>query len=534
MLMVFFTYILWFTLTNRSVIYFLPAEKTVAYFELEDLTLPPKIGQDTLFGLTGVTAILKNVFNLDIKDIQGNLTQGRMGMALIKADDGDKILLFFRTRSKADAIKYFENLGVKGEKLTVIGGKKNAIYTYPQSNSFAFSFTGPYLFISEDIGVLKVIHSVAEQGGLSLYDDPQYQKSLANLPRGTWGKGYLNIQMLRFAPNTPLSNITSPLKNIINHFALTIKKQQNGFHFNSLLSIDPTLLSLNKGYADTTRFAYSLADFIGSKNLAAYIGGANLADEWENTLVTISNLNPAYGIIMEGIVNAQLGKVFGDKVSLRDDIYPLFDGEYALVFEKSSHTDDDGSKYNGEKLGVKLILKHSDSNFAKIKLGKLMDGFKALASQFAPKLKVFALPDGTESRELVADSARVNEDIISYKNYEARCTDVSESDFGFCYSVTDSLIIISNNLDSIKETIDLSIAPKFVLSQSQSFRKALSNLSAISDEISFISLDNANILLKDTNVGLFTNNLLSPFEAITWIKHYFDDGVSAEGYLLLK
>ena len=163
MLVVFFGYLLWFTLTNKSVIYFLPSEKTVAYFELEDLTLPPKISQDTLFGLTGVSAVLKNAFGLDIKDIQGNLTQGRTGLSLLKTDKGDQLLLFFRTRSKSDAIKYFESLGTKDEKLTAIGEKGNLIYSYPQSRAFSFSFIGPYLFLSQDVDALKTIQSVKQR-----------------------------------------------------------------------------------------------------------------------------------------------------------------------------------------------------------------------------------------------------------------------------------------------------------------------------------------------------------------------------------
>jgi hypothetical protein len=529
LLIVFFAYLLWFVLTNRSVIYFLPAEKTVAYFQLEDLTLPPKISQENLFDLIGVSAILQNSFGMDTKDLKDNLTQGRMGLALVKTDNGDKLLLFFRSRSKSGAIKYFESLGIKGEKLTTVGEKKDIIYTYPQSRSFSFSFIGPYLFLSQDMDALKLIQSVNNELTSSLHDDPYYQKSLANLPRDAWGNGYINIQALRFESGNPLNNLVDPLKKIINHFALTIRKQQNGFHFNSLLSIDQSLLSLNKGYVDSTRFAYSLADFIGSKNIAAYIGGANLTDEWENTLDTISNLNPAYGLILEGIVNAQLGKIFGDDVSLRDDIYPLFEGEYALVFEDLAPADSSSAK-----LGIKLLLKHSDSNFAKIKLARLMEGYKALAAQFAPKLKVVTLPDGTESKELVADPTKLNEESETYKDYDIECTTVTESTFGFCYTVTDSLIILSNSIDSIKETLDLSITPKYVLSQSQSFRQALSNLSAISDEITYVSLDNANALLKNTTVGVVTDKLLSPFEAVTWIKHYFNDGVSTEGYLLLK
>ncbi len=537
MMLAFFAYLLWFTLTNRSVIYFLPAEKTVAYFELEDMSLPPKFSQEKLFNLVGVSTILDKAFGLDVKELQDHFTQGRLGFSLVKdGNDENKLLLFFRTRSKSTTLKYFENLGLKNEELSIIGEKKNVIYSYPQSRSFAFSFIGSYLFISEDLDTLKLVQSVHQGLENSLNEDLNYQKSLANLPRQVWGRGYINIQSLNFGGDKMVNQLINPLKNLLNHFALTIRKQQNGFHFNTMLSINPELLSLNKGYTDSTRFTYSLSDFIGAKNLSTYIGGSNLSDEWENTLETISHLNPAYGIILEGVLRAQLSKIFGDNVSLRNDIYPLFDGEYAFVLENLAVANEDDNSKNSNKLGVKLILMHSDINFAKTKLEKLFNGFKLLSTQFAPKLKVFELPDGTESKELVADPTRMKETKETYNDYEINCLNITDSLYGFCYTVTNKLIVLSNDSNSIKETIDLSTSPKFVLSQSQSFRQALNNLSAVSDEITYVSLDNTNVLLKNNKfgLGLITKNILGSFEAMTWIKHYFNDGVSTEGFLLLK
>ncbi len=534
MMIAFFAYLIWFTLSNRSVTHFLPSENTVAYFELEDLTLPPKFDQEKLFDLVGVSAILTKTFGLDVGDIQDYLTQGRLGFALIKDDeDKTKLSLFLRTQDKSATLDYFESLGVEGETLATIGEKKNIIYSYPQSHAFVFSFIGPYLFISQDLDTLKQIQSVRQKEAPSLNENTKYLKSLANLPRQTWGRGYLNIQTLNLGAGSPMSPMITPLKSFLNHFALTIRKQPNGFHFNSLMSINSKLLALKKGYTDPTRFTYSLADYIGSKNSAIYIGGANLADEWENTLDTISNLNPAYGIILEGILRAQIAKLFGDDVSLRDDIYPLFEGEYALVFENLPPLTE-GLETETSRFGLKLILKHDDMNFVKVKLEKLLDGFGALAAQYAPKLKVFLLPDGTESRELVADPTRLTELTEDYEDYEIKCMDVTGSVFGFCYTVTDQLVVLSNHVDSIKETIDLSTSPKFVLSQSQGFRKALSNLSAISDEITYVAMDSTSELFKNSKIGLWINNLFGPFEAATWIKHYFNDGVSTEGFLLLK
>lgn len=525
MIVAFFVYVVWFTLTNRSVTYFLPAQKTVAYFELEDLSLPPQLSQETVLDLVGLKAVLKKNFNLDVEKLQDYLSKGRLGLALVKEDGYEnKLLLFFRARNQKQILKFLEGLGLENEKFAMVENKRNIIYSYPQSQLFSFSFIGPYLFISKDPSTLEQIQAVYDGEEKSLDLDENYKKTLSNLPRNVWGQGYLNIQTLNFGSENPFNQIIEPLKHITNHLALTIRKQHNGFHFNALLSISPDLLASNKGYTDPTRFAYSLTDYIGSKNLAVYIGGANLSDEWQNTLETISQLNPAYGIILEGIIRAQVNRIFGDDVSLRNDIYPLFEGEYALAFESLEN----------DQVGVKLILKHTDRDFAEIKLKKLLDGFQVLAAQFAPKLKLLTLPDGTESRELVADPARLKEISETYETYEINCLDVTESSYGFCYTITDQLIVMSNNPDSMKETIDLSISPHFMLSQYQPFRQTLGNLSKVSDEITFLDLNNTDPILKNTKIGFITNKLASSFEAVTWIKHYFDDGVSTEGYLLLK
>ncbi len=525
MMIAFFIYLVWFTLSNRSVTYLLPAEKTVAYFELEDLTLPPRLEQQTVFDLLGLNVVLEQTFQLTMEDLKGQLSYGRLGLALIQNTDAkNNLVLFFRTRGHKQALAFFENLGLEGEALMISGDDDLPIYSYPQSKRFAFSFIGPYLFIAENPSTLENIQSVYNNEDQDLNADPDYRKSLANLPRQAWGHGYLDVKALRFGDTHPLRQVTEPLQHITDHLALSIQKEYNGFHFNTLLSLDPELLALKKGYTDSTRFAYSLADFLGGQHTAVYIGGANLSDEWQNTLETISQLNPAYGIILEGIIRAQVGQIFGEDVSLRNDIYPLFGGEYALAFE---HLEDGLT-------GIKLILKHHDRSFAKTKLQKLLEGFQTLAAQFAPRLKEFTLPDGTESRELVADPSRLHETEETYQNYEIHCLNVLNSVYGFCYTVTDELIIMANHPESVKESIDLSISPRFVLSQSQSFRQALSNLSAVSDEITFIEFSNLHPLFKNTLAGIYTQNLLSSFEAVAWIKHYFNDGVSTEGYLLLK
>jgi hypothetical protein len=515
----------WFMFSNRSVTYLLPAEKTIAVFELEDLSLPPRLKQETVLDLLGLSAMAKATFGLDASTLQSKLSDGRLGLALI--DDGtpqNKPLLFMHVVQRGNALKYLESLALPDETLTLSGDKKNLIYSYPKGQAFVFGFVGPYLFVAKDAETIKMIQDVEQQKLPSLEADATVQKSLSNLPKKTWARGYLNLQALSFGADSRLGQTVTPLATLLDHLTFTVRKEHNGFHFNTLLSMAPDALALKKGAVAKNRFTYGLADTIGSKALAGYIGGSDLSAEWQNTLESLSQLNPTYGIILEGILRAQANKIFGEDVSLSDDLYPLFEGEYALAFE------------NLEKgqLGVKLMLKHSDRAFADIKLKKLQAGFRLLAAQFSPRVKSVTLPDGTISKEMVADATRLKETSETYQDADIQCLEIADSPMGFCTALTDDLILLGNNLASIKETIDLTITPKFALSQSQSFRQSLSNLSAVSDEISYFDLGNVMPLLKAWPTAAVASNLLDPFTALTWVKHTFTDGVATEGYLLLK
>lgn len=526
LLTLFLATLFWFSLTNRSVTTLLPAEKTIATLELEDLTLPPRLSQETVLDLLGLTAVVKGSFGLDMATLQHQLPQGRMGLALL--DDGtpeNKLVLFLRSPTHGKALAFMKTLALPDETLTIFGDKKHPIYSYPKGQAFVFGFVGPYLFVAKQPETIQLIQQVDQQKLPSLDSDLQFQKSLANLPRQAWARGYLNLQALSFGAGSQLGQTVAPLKNILNHLTLTVRKEYNGFHFNTLLSVQPDALALSKGEsAKSSPALRGLADSLGSKKLAAYLGGSNLSAEWQNTLETLSQLNPSYGIILEGILRAQVSKVFGDDISLGDDLYPLFEGEYAVALER----------LEGDALGVKLLLKHSDRTFAEIKLKKMLAGFRMLAAQFSPRVKSVTLPDGTESKELVADATRLLESDETYKGTEIHCLEITDSPYGLCTAVTDQLVILSNHSESIRETIDLGDSPKFVLSQSQAYRQSLSNLSAVNDEVTFVDLGNATPLLKAIPAAAMIGNLLDPFEAVTWVKHVFTDGVSTEGYLLLK
>jgi hypothetical protein len=525
LLIVFILYLTWFASSQKSIAHFLPDDKTVAYIEFKDFVLPAKLENNKSLFQEKFEQVFKKLFNADFK-FAVKWANGRFGMVLIENIDGKSTpVIFMQTGSRRETLNFFKQFALPEEELTKSGTIRLPIYSYPQSQSFNFAFIGPYTFIADSISPIKMIQETYSGERPALINQKDYQKSLSNLPRQDWVRGYINFQSLNFKDDIAIKNIIEPLKNVINHIAFTVRKNLDGFHFNTFVNLAPELLSLKENNRDKTRFAYKLTDDISAKDLALYIGGANLSQEWQNTLDTIANLNPAYGIILEGIIRAQISKVFGDNVDLRNDFYPLFEGEYALAIGKSEEKN---------RLNISLILSNSDQEFAKTKLAKMMDGFKYLAAQFAPKLREVVLPDGTISRELVADTSKLQETSETYEGYEVHCVEVVNTSSGFCYTVTDELIVIANNRDTATGTIDLTLSPKYMLSQHQPFRQTISNLSKVSDEITFIDIQKFMSLIADKPLGILIEPFLKEFNAVSWVKHYFDDGMSTEGYILIK
>ncbi len=498
-----------------SVATLLPAKKTVMYVEVNSLKLPTKMeaGNDQI----KIAESLGQPFGVNLIPMLESFANDGMAYAMVKEPGmNNQPLLFIKIKTKRGALKYFERMTLPNEALSKTESKE-PIYSYPQGQPFAFRFIKKYVVIGQSPDALTLLDNL---NGQTLSEDEDYLKSIGNLPRRSWILGYVDFQNLTFSENPAINSIIEPMKHAIRHVALAVRKDQEGFHFNTFLNLNKDLLSLERGES-SGKFSYELTNYIPAENVAMYIGGANLEAEWLNTLETISNLNPAYGVILEGMVRAQANEVFGSQVDLRNDIYPLFQGEYAL----SVGTGEIGRE-------ISLILAHEDREFAEKKLEKLAQGFRFLAAKFAPKVVIVELPDGTESRELVPDDGKLESTEETLNGYTVNCIEVTGTEAGFCYAATDEIIVMTNSKARLLATIDLSDTQ--LLSESTSFRKSIANLSKVSDEVTYINFDNFYKLTASNQYVQALQPLLSKLEAGSYVKHYFADGVSTEGYVLVK
>lgn len=514
---------------KQSVLHFLPESETTAYVELENLSGPSGFRADLTSMEKALTSMAELHFGLEMAPLKPYLSDGPMGVAFLHAEKTHHPLLFFKPKNHKKTLNYLKSIALKDETLEVSEKEGQFFYRYPQSHSFSFAFMGPYLFMARSFEPLHLIHQV-QQGRLPyLKKHTAYQKSLTHLPRNAWLNGYVHFSEFSFEQYPAYQPLFHPLKSLIDHLGITIRQRPWGLQFNTLLSTSSLPLK-NPGVPDNG-FNYELASLIPPKTLGVYFGGSNLTAEWQNTLDSISQLNPAYGLILEGLIRAQVNRIFGTEVSLRNDLYPLFEEEYALTFHQPDPAESDSSS---SSMGVALILRHTDADFTTVKLQKMMKGFEFLAAQFSPAVKTFTLPDNTEARELIADYTKINEVNEDYKGVPIKCLEVSESAYHFCYAVGSQFTMLSNRAYLIKQSIDLAENSSKSLAQSDEFKRTLNQLSKVNNEISYVHTDHLKKLLSPTRFGPWTHYLPESFHTIGWVKHYFDDGVSTEGMVLFK
>ncbi len=508
-------YNLYLNLPGADLEEFIPAKETVVYVEFSDLNLPTQV--QSLIQPADFEAFLNQLTGLPVSEAVTHFGKGAVSFVLMETDDGGgEWVVLVEARNKTAALDYFESLLLEGESF-----KKTTdeypIYDFPQGEPFSFKWLDGYVAMAKNPLVLEqFIPSDA-----SLAHDEAFLKSVNQLPRRGWILAYSDLKKLGSVDMGTYENIIQPLTATSRSLTLSLRKEESGVHFNTFLTVKKDLVSLKPDDPEEL-FEGDLADYLSADTVGLYLGGQNLENEWQNTLQTISNLNPAYGIIMEGLLRAQTDRVFGEGVDLRNDLYPLFANEYAFTFAEGENT-------GGRQ--ISLLLAHDDRVFAEAKLEKMAEGFKSIAAHFTPKIHTVTLPDGTESRELIPDDSSVETLQETVGDQGVTCTQVG-SKASFCYTITNELVIMTSGMEAMKKHLNPETETR--LSEDSRFDQVFSQLSGRNDEVSFVRFENVAGFFESYEWMQPVANLLEPFDSAGWVKHYFDDGASAEGYVLFK
>lgn len=474
---------------KQPVTAFLPAEQTVGVFEFENDSLPGELEGVSLI------AALQSITGLPLSDLPETWWDQPFGVVLMEQEGGENVwVLFAQGASRRAMMNDLQTSGLETGSFKA----DPAVYTYAQGLSFSFGFSNHHVFISHSQQAIDTLEAVDIEQLSTLEDDVEFLSTQDHVPNSAWMKVYLQTGKVSLPSFAAADYAVSSMGHAADYIAIAIDDTNRGLDVTTWLS-----LARPKGINEVFEMqvaADEMARYIPGDLTAAFATGPNLTEQWQATLTDLSHINPAYGVILESLVRAQVQELFGGNVNLRNDLYPLFEGAYAAVVAQEQA---------GYSIG--LVVEHDDKGFVQVKLDKLLNGFYALVGQLNPQIKEVTLPDGSVSRELVANAQNAEETQEEYGGVTLTCLSAEVSDIAtlkgellrsFCYAATPELFYVATSKTLLQQMLDATEDKSVALSSVNEFKQGL-NQSGDGNEVAYVDMNRfADLLSRATMIEI--------------------------------
>lgn len=346
----------------------LPQETTIAFFEMDlkrahsfstQLQSFPAYSAENLKSFFSE----KTSFNFD-EEIQPWLGK-KIGVAFLRNNESVNQLFFLETKSKKKTLATLQELKLPNGTDTLIEERRGKfrLYTFSLSQNFYFTFLDHYAVFSQKADdLVRFLESSSDRGNLLLNND-WYRKSKTHLPISGLIRGYIDIQSLAPSLGTSLS-LLQPFLELFPSMGFTVNQEGSNLVAQSYLNIDKNLLTSNEFFRYPLKYRGDLLSLFERDDLIYLFGGRDLPKFFERLRGIVNELDPSASLILEGILRQKKNEYFGKNISLEDDIYALFQGEYALSLEPLKLIAEIGEENRATILRLKEAFENSSLHYA--------------------------------------------------------------------------------------------------------------------------------------------------------------------------
>lgn len=511
---------------------FLPAESTVAILEVntnfdhaqlnksfELLKNNPAYSKEKL--ISYAEKLFNFNYEADLKPWLGR----EAGIAYLNSakDNNAAYPIFFaEVMSKVNVEKSLQKFSPKENIYT---GTKTYSITLP-SGPASLTFIGDYLFVSPQEQAIFQLLDSQNSSTPKLYSTDKYRRVDNNIPLNRTAFIFLNfdqlsdafLHQLPFLDRVSMVTIKPFIRSFDSEGAALIALNKD-FSIQTFL----TLHSNNSGNASyfsfEKKYSASLANYLSKDTLALW-GGQNLESEIQKTVSTFAGGEDSSQMIVDQILQTYTQRYFGQSTNFKEDILPLLKKEFAFAVETQGNE-------NVYKLIFELDSAQSDS----VKLQQLAKDFASYGGIFEPKVVEHTLPDGTIGKEIVAAPEEITRNETSYNDTTIYELKMGKQNWSIYYTIIDDIAIISNNIDSIKLSMDLRRSKGESLSSTPQFKEDIEPVIKGSDEVSYFDLSKIlPLIFKQKDLP----PLLDIIYSFSSGKNYFEDGVVSINYLRIK
>lgn len=360
-----------------------------------------------------------------------------------------------------------------------------------------------------------------------LSSDDQYRKSLNNLPYQNLALLYINFQNLNdnFINSIPILkeqgiSLTTikPLLSTLKTESLAVLALEDNFVLQSYLGLNTDIIDNAVYLKRHQKYHGDLIALLGEDTLAFW-GGENLEIQLRRILEILTAGNKNEIDLFDRLISSYTEKYFGPDINFNQDILPLFRNEFLFALSEQD-----------SKQHYKFILELDSPKDAAQKLHEIANSFASMGAVFEPKVVSHTLPDGTESKEIVAVPEKILKSNSTHNDTTIFELKMGTQKWGIYYAMIDNIAIFSSSKDQVISSLDLYENSEGSLAKNDIYQTSILPVLRNADEVSFLDLHSALPLLFNTELP----QALAPIKALSTGRSYFNDGIITINYLDLN
>lgn len=430
----------------------------------------------------------------------------------VESRDHDRTLEFLKSKA----------LSAANEEVTVTEYKGFKIYEFTISQPMSFTFVNNYLVAAKSLESMRAYLDGYLQGP-RLSDDADYRKVANNLPHGGLAFAYVHFGRLfsalekdeRFVAQKGQDMLSlRPFLKVFKAEGFSLFAENDRFVAQNFTSIDTEALDGENYITFSERYEGNLLKLINADPVFV-AGGHDLTKELSRIEDLFKSGTKTPALVFEGLVEAQKQRYFGKDIDLRQDIYPLFTGEYLVAVENSF-----------EDPTVSLLMELSDNSASVSRFDKIVNSFIQVSGVFSPRVQEVELPDGTMGKEIVASPEKIERSTGKYKEKTITSLRLGDTGVAIHYVILENIVAMSTKEKTLQQIIDRHEGEMTEgLASSKYYERNIRPVLRTADQVLHVKLGALTQLM-----GLGGNELLEPylvpFNNFTVTKNFFEDGIS--------
>lgn len=363
-----------------------------------------------------------------------------------------------------------------------------------------------------------------------LYPSETYRKVTNNLPANGAVFVYANLEkswplISQLNQNAPEWKTLKPFMQLFKAAGVSVKIEKGRIITQIFTSIDKQKMD-GKGFIEyPTKYQGGLLS-LANEGTLFFTGGHDVTRELSRLETLFQSGTNASALTFDGLLEGQKEHYFGKDISLKDDIYPVLNGEYLVAV--------DGTL---QKPVFNFFLKLEPDNRGRF--DKLLTAFIKTGGIFSPQVKEVTLPDGTKGQEVVAVGQLIKRSDESYNNNTLATLNIGDEGVTAYLAIMNNTLVVSTDKDSLKKIMDRSegkVTQNLV--KDEAFSQNLPLVMKTADETIGLKPQSLLPLIPKSETADSFRALLAsyfePFVSIMVGKNYFEDGISEIYLITLK